>query len=131
MAFVNLLQVVYPVGKVYISTVNISPASIVGGTWTSITDAALRAITPGTTNVGYVGSDTHTLTEAEMPKHYHNVVAKTDGYLFTGIRGVVSGSDISATTDWGPGLWTDWAGSSAAHSIVQRSYNLFAWVRTA
>lgn len=131
MAFVNLLQVVYPVGSVYISTITTSPASIVGGTWTSITNAALRALTPGTGNVGYIGSDTHTLTEAEMPKHYHDVVAKPDGHLFTAVRGAVSGSDISVTADWGPGAWTGLAGSSAEHSIVQRSYNLFAWVRTA
>lgn len=131
MAFVNLLQVVYPVGSVYISTVTTSPASIVGGTWTSITNAALRALTPGTGNVGYIGSDTHTLTEAEMPKHYHEVIAKSGGHLFTDISAVDKGSQISVTSDWGPGLWTKSVGGSAKHSIVQRSYNLFAWIRTA
>ena len=129
MAWINLLQVVYPVGSVYISTVTTSPASIVGGTWTSITNAALRALTPGTGNVGYIGSDTHTLTEAEMPRHNHELT--TDGVIFTKTSGVDGGTQMATVTDWGPGIQVTYTGGGAAHSIVQRSYNLFAWVRTA
>lgn len=121
------VDILHPIGSVWLSTSSTSPASLFGGTWTQLTNAVLRAAT----STGYIGSDTHTLTEAEMPKHYHDVVAKPDGHLFTAVRGVLSGSELSATTDWGPGAWTGWAGSSAAHSIVQRSYNLFAWIRTA
>lgn len=69
MAFINLLQAVYPVGAIYISTVNTSPSSLIGGTWTKITNAALRA----STSVGYTGSDTHAITVLEMPSHQHKV----------------------------------------------------------
>lgn len=37
MAYVNLGQVVYPVGSVYISYTSKSPASLFGGNWTAIT----------------------------------------------------------------------------------------------
>lgn len=67
MAFINLLQAVYPVGAVYVSTVNTSPSSLIGGTWTQITNAALRA----STSVGYTGADTHAITINEMPSHQH------------------------------------------------------------
>ena len=36
MAFINLLTAVYPVGSVYFSTINNSPANIIGGTWQAI-----------------------------------------------------------------------------------------------
>ena len=37
MAYVNLIDLVYPVGTVYISYTSASPSSLFGGTWTAIT----------------------------------------------------------------------------------------------
>lgn len=34
--FVNLLDIIYPVGSIYFSTSSVSPASSVGGTWTQL-----------------------------------------------------------------------------------------------
>lgn len=62
----NLLNA-YPVGAIYSSASSTSPASLFGGNWTQITNAALR----GATWVGYSGSDTHALSVNEMPKHNH------------------------------------------------------------
>ena len=62
----NLLNA-YPVGAIYSSANSTSPASLFGGNWTQITDAALR----GATWVGYSGSDTHALSVNEMPEHSH------------------------------------------------------------
>lgn len=62
----NLLNA-YPVGAIYSSANSTSPASLFGGSWTQITNAALR----GATWVGYSGSDTHALSVNEMPKHNH------------------------------------------------------------
>lgn len=67
----NLLNA-YPVGAIYVSGSSTSPASLFGGSWTQITNAALR----GATSVGYTGSDSHTLSANEMPKHRHI----SDGY---------------------------------------------------
>lgn len=69
MAYINLGQVIYPVGAIYASANSTSPASLFGGSWTQITNAALR----GATNVGYTGSDECTLTTNQMPSHRHIV----------------------------------------------------------
>lgn len=39
--FVNLLDIVYPVGSVYITTTENSPAASIGGTWVEIKDRVL------------------------------------------------------------------------------------------
>lgn len=124
MAFINLLQAVYPVGAVYVSTVNTSPSSLIGGTWTQITNAALRA----STSIGYTGSDTHTITINEIPSHRHDIndyitdngTPNMQWNLLWGNRGNKNG-----------GIFTNYVGGGQAMSLVQRSYNLFAWRRTA
>ena len=55
MAFVNLLQAVYPVGSVWLSTTNVSPASVVGGTWQQVNNKFIRT---GTSATQTGGSDT-------------------------------------------------------------------------
>lgn len=44
-SFVNLLDIVYPVGSIYVSMNSESPASTIGGTWTQITDKFLYSST--------------------------------------------------------------------------------------
>lgn len=39
--FVNLLDIIYPVGSVYITATEVSPASSIGGTWVEIKDKVL------------------------------------------------------------------------------------------
>lgn len=39
--FVNLLDIIYPVGSVYITATEVSPASSIGGTWVEIKDKIL------------------------------------------------------------------------------------------
>lgn len=90
MTWINLLETIYPVGSVYISTLQISPSSTIGGTWRQITDAVLR----GSNSTGYTGSDTHTLTVDEMPTHRHT--QNTPYYALN------SGSGTGHTTYWGP-----------------------------
>lgn len=71
----DILQNVYPVGAIYLSANNISPASLFGGTWEQIQDRFLlsagSAYTAGSTG----GESTHTLTVQEMPVHSHTVNA--------------------------------------------------------
>lgn len=66
MAYVNLGQVIYPIGAIFASTSSTSPSSMFGGTWSPITgDACLMA---GTT-VGSTGSKK--ITIENMPRHNH------------------------------------------------------------
>lgn len=53
--FVNLIDIIYPVGSVYISFHSTSPAFSIGGTWSQITGKVLRV--SRNTNTG--GEDTH------------------------------------------------------------------------
>lgn len=56
MAWTNILQIFFPIGSVYFSTVNSSPASTIGGTWTQITNRFIRT---GNSPTATGGSDTH------------------------------------------------------------------------
>lgn len=62
MAFVNLLQAIYPVGSVYISATNISPANTIGGTWQQVTDKYLYATT-APASIGGSSSHSHSLSK--------------------------------------------------------------------
>ena len=74
-SYTDILQVVYPVGAIYMSINNTSPASLFGGSWEQIEDVFLlgagSAYTAGSTG----GESTHTLTVQEMPVHSHTVNA--------------------------------------------------------
>ena len=63
------IDILHPVNSFYFSSNETSPSELFGGTWTQITNAAIR----GNNNdrIGYTGSDTNTLTESNMPKHRH------------------------------------------------------------
>lgn len=130
MAFVNLLEVFYPVGSIYISTVSTSPSSIIGGTWAPITDAVLRGTS---SSIGYVGSDSHTQTIDEMPAHTHSIYFKRrnltseSGYAYTMQTSTTEPDDSS--TYFMP--FDEATGGGQPMSLVQHSYNCYIWYRTA
>lgn len=63
-------KVVYPIGSVYISLNDTSPATLFGGTWTQITDTFL--LSSGTNAVGATGGEKEvTLTLDQTPTHAH------------------------------------------------------------
>ena len=61
------LNLIYPVGSIYIAYTSTSPATRFGGTWSQISSRFLYC----TTGVGTGGSNTHTLTVNEIPSHNH------------------------------------------------------------
>lgn len=63
------IDVIHPVGSMWLSNSSTSPSSLFGGTWQQLTNAVLRAAA----GYGYGGSDTHTLTIDEMPSHNHSI----------------------------------------------------------
>lgn len=75
MAWTNILQIFFPVGSIYFSTVNSSPASVIGGTWTQITNRFIRTGTSPTTTGG---SDTHTHTYGVDFLGYYSSMANYD-----------------------------------------------------
>lgn len=99
MAFINILEIVYPIGSIYISTANVSPAETIGGSWTQIQGATL----------GFTGSNGFAASMAyggslkistnQMPPHGHQVVVETDSGKFedfnVGIQYVTTSSRLS------------------------------------
>lgn len=76
MSWVNLLDVIYPVGAVYFSTLSTSPASTVGGTWTQLTGGLLGlADSAGIAVAGSNGGST-TISVDQMPIHQHSVYVR-------------------------------------------------------
>ena len=67
----NWQSVFYPIGSFYFSTINTSPASIVGGIWTKVSDAVIRGTSDS--SFGYIGEDEHALTIDEIPTHSHDI----------------------------------------------------------
>jgi hypothetical protein len=74
-SWVNLLDIVYPIGAIYFSRDSISPASIIGGSWTQIQGAVLGAVGESISN-GYGGDKTISIDQ--MPKHKHSVKWSSD-----------------------------------------------------
>ena len=68
-----ILESVYPVGSIYISTVSTSPATLFGfGTWEQLpNDVYLKSMGSSGLPLDVSGSNTHTITEAELPAHQH------------------------------------------------------------
>lgn len=87
--FVNLLDVIYPIGSVYITFNSTSPAASVGGTWELLNNVFLYG-TSGAIGVKG-GESAHLLTEDEMPMHHHALkIAVTWGGDAGMLRSVVA-----------------------------------------
>lgn len=95
----NYINNIYPIGSIYISTNDVSPATIFGGTWEQIKDRFLLACGDNYSNGANGGEATHTLTIDEMPKHKHTLnqnnpgtsnletVAYTESLTIASVRG--------------------------------------------
>lgn len=78
----NIVDVIYPVGSLYLSVNNVSPNVLFGGTWEQITEGVLMCSDSGVGSVS--GSDTKkftvsgsiggtSLTTAQLPSHNHSI----------------------------------------------------------
>lgn len=69
----NILEMVYPVGSIYLSVLNTNPSNVFGGTWERLKDRFLLGAGDNYTAGATGGEASHTLTEAEMPNHSHSI----------------------------------------------------------
>lgn len=127
--WVNLMDIIYPVGSVYSSYTSTSPASRFGGSWTAIT-GAFPYYNAGT---GTGGSNSHTLIIAEMPSHNHSGTTDEIKYGTNWNPGndwsysVASRAEFSQTR----GLVINNAGGGQPHNNMPAYQTLYAWRRTA
>ena len=127
----------YPVGSIYMNCSNATnPGTLLGfGTWTAF--GAGRVLighdssdTDFDTAEETGGSKTHTLTEAQLPSHRHQVGSNDSG---TGPGGAAGNQEHvrDAGVGNGPVTPTSFTGSGDAHPIVQPYIVVYMWKRTA
>lgn len=137
-----IIDLIYPVGSIYMSVNSNSPAVLFGGTWQQIEDTFLLAA--GQTYVaGSTGGEaSHTLTVAEMPEHEHDGIYWGVGYKSTpypwGLNNDGVGNGFSSTysgTRGGPdnshAMYTGEAGGSQAHNNMPPYLAVYVWKRVA
>ena len=153
----SLLDLVYPVGAVYMSLSSTSPATLFGGTWTAISGRFLLAANSTYAAASTGGAASHTLTTAQLPAHSHRVYGSTDAtsvghdHGIPNIRSGASGEYGAYAESWGYGsggrdLTTDYVdithihyvdvtsqttGSGKAFSLLPPYMAVYMWRRTA
>ena len=128
----DLLSKTYPVGAIYLSASETSPASLFGGTWERLKDRFLLAAGDSYTAGSTGGEANHTLTVDEMPSHLHTGSSNfLDGATMGGSqsnRGVFcigGGWDISRYDLTGS------TGGSQPHNNMPPYLAVYMWKRVA
>ena len=76
----DLLNKVYPVGSIYMSVNNVSPAAFLGGTWQAIEQGRMLMAAGSSWQAGTTGGAAyHALTVQEMPAHDHSATETAAG----------------------------------------------------
>lgn len=93
-------NVVYPIGSIYMSTKNVSPASFIGGSWTKIENAFLLGASSK-----YSAGSTGGSADAVLINHVHSIYDQAGNKIRFGTTGnswgynVAAGSYASTGTD--------------------------------
>lgn len=127
----QLFLKIYPVGAVYISTVNTSPATLFGGNWTAIGGGRVLQTVNGTTpsaGANY-SENSRSISISNMPSHAHVHTVKTGRSYSssTGSAPVVQGSNTTVLDS--AGETTSYTGGGAAFNVQQASYGVYMWKR--
>lgn len=138
----EIAGLVYPVGSIYLSINSTSPASLFGGTWEQLEDRFLLGAgsTYSAGNTG--GESTHTLTESEMPEHFHNGITTAillNSYRMCYVNAAARASGNAAywsirqslSTADGTTARTVTAGGGVAHNNMPPYLVVYMWKRVA
>lgn len=144
----SIVNLVYPIGSIYMSVNSTSPATLFGGTWQRLTGRFLLGATDNgatggnsTASVkagGTGGEASHKLTAAEsgVPAHNHGLKELKTGQEVSGFGLNLSGSfENRPLVDWsGVGRNTEKntaASASSAHNNMPPYLAVYIWKRTA
>ena len=125
------VDLIYPVGSIYMSVNATNPKELFGGTWEQIKGKFLLGMSSSYPAGSQGGEATHILTANEMPSHTHQfndywTVAAASG---TGRRAVkFNNSDHSPESG---GLSTSSSGGGGAHNNMPPYLAVYIWKRTA
>ena len=132
----EVINKIYPVGTIYQSTSNTSPASLFGGTWEKFTNRFLVGA-GGLYSVNSMGGEEkHTLTTSEMPRHNHN--GSDAGYAFlVDLNKQDASSEFAMLTAstvqyrYTVNRGTAYTGGGGSHNNMPPYYAVNIWRRTA
>ena len=125
---IGVFDAIYPVGSIYMSVNDVSPASLFGGTWERIKDKFLLSAGDTYANGATGGSATknlqhahttsaHTLTIAELPSHHHSSNGNLLRYVSSGnVSAGNQGGFKYNTVQTGGAISTGDTGSGNSHS---------------
>ena len=131
----GIVDLIYPVGSIYLSVSAANPGTLFGGTWEAIEDVFLLAAgltyTAGSTG----GEAAHTLTSQELPSSMGRFAAMSypgDGYT----DGIFSKTSQTKDTAWTSGskygtTQFSAAGGGRAHNNMPPYLAVYIWKRTA
>lgn len=147
----NILELVYPVGSIYMSVNSTNPGTLFGGTWERIQDRFLLAAgstysagsANGQASVKYTPAGTvanHTLNVNEIPVHYHAMRYSTGstsgaGYAWTGSKYSWTSATESSSGMKGAGGGQPhnhgFTGTQATIATMPPYLTVYMWKRTA
>ena len=99
-----LLDLVYPIGSIYISANNVNPSEFLGGNWDQITDKFLLAAGSKYTAGSVGGSATKTISKANLPNYTLYSASHSHTFTGTAVSHHHSVSNIQYTTGYGNNL---------------------------
>ena len=131
----SLLDMVYPVGSIYLSVSGTDPQTLFGGTWARLEDVFLLAAGAKHAAGSTGGEESHILTEAEIAPHKHAMAygpessASSTGFPY----GIAAGSATNSAGGRGyaSNLGTFSAGGGQPHNNMPPYLAVYTWKRTA
>lgn len=133
----DLLDNIYPVGSIHITTNNVNPSTYFGGTWKKLSGGYLYAAVSTIKKTTYTGwgTQSHILTANQIPPHKHtlwftgtSVDVGTPHYHNFG-EGIAFG--INNQRKYGRNDMIDDAGGGQGHMHNIATVDVFVWKRTA
>lgn len=100
---IDILNSVYPVGSIYLSTSSTSPTTLFGGVWQQITNRFLLCCGSSYANGTTGGASTVALTTQNLPAHTHAVTGTTAG---AGSHNHTSGTKEMSIKNGSLGTWS-------------------------
>lgn len=128
----RLTDKIYPVGSIYMSVNEVSPAVLFGGVWERIENAFLLAASSAHPTGERGGEERVALSEAEMPSHYHGNIHCSLGQYLSAAYGEGTTGNAGITVNSGNSNYryvTDSKGGNQPHNNMPPYLSVCMWVR--
>ena len=128
--YASIIDIVYPVGSIYMSVNAADPSNLFSGTaWEKLEGRFLLGSSSAYTNGATGGEATHTLTAVEMPTHRHSIYYPNAGGPYGDANiSYPEGSGVNKT--WQAEMCkTEIAGDGVAHNNMPPYLVVNMWKR--